>query len=88
MSAAGLDANVTLGTLVLEQNGASVVRRLDEPRPGDIVVLQDVKLKGKKGLHSYTQSAGSVEIPVFGVCSEFEHKKNKVKVWQIEQGVS
>jgi hypothetical protein len=50
--------------------------------------LQDVKLKGKKGLHSYTQSAGSVEIPVFGVCSEFEHKKNKVKVWQIEQGVS
>jgi myosin tail region-interacting protein MTI1 len=88
MSDAGLDANTSFGTLILEQNGPSVLRRMDEPRPGDIVVLSDVKLKGKKGLHSYTQAAGSVEIPVFAICSEFETKKTKVKVWQVEQGVS
>ncbi len=88
MSEAGLDANTSFGTLILEQDGTSVLRRMDEPRPGDVVVLSDVKLKGKKGLHSYTQAAGSVEIPVFAICSEFEAKKMKVKVWQVEQGVS
>lgn len=88
MAEAGLDPNQSFGSMVWEQEGPSVQKRYDQPRPGDIVVLHDVKLSGKKTLKSYTQQAGSVEEPMFGICVEFETKNNKVKIWQTEKGVS
>lgn len=88
MAEAGLDPNVNFGTLIWEQQGPTIQQRLDDIHVGDIVVLHDVKLKGKKGLIGYTQQAGSVQEPVFGVCSHVEDKKTKIKVYQYERGVS
>ncbi|KAJ9107396.1 hypothetical protein QFC21_000846 [Naganishia friedmannii] len=86
MSEAGLDANTTFGTLIWEQQGHTIQQRQDDIRIGDIVVLHDVKLKGKKGLLSYTQQAGSVQEPVFAVCSHVDEKKTKIKVYQNDRG--
>jgi hypothetical protein len=88
MAEAGLDANTNFGTMIWEQQGPTIQQRLDDIHVGDIVVLHDVKLKGKKGLLSYTQQAGSVQEPVFAVCSHVEDKKTKIKVYQYERGVS
>ncbi|KAJ9100021.1 hypothetical protein QFC19_005839 [Naganishia cerealis] len=86
MAEAGLDANKTLGTLIWEQQGSTIQQRLDDIQIGDIVVLHDVKLKGKKGLLSYTQQAGSVQEPVFAICSHVDDKKTKIKVYQYDRG--
>jgi hypothetical protein len=88
MAEAGLDANSTFGTLIWEQQGQTIQQRQDDIRIGDIVVLHDVKLKGKKGLLGYTQQAGSVQEPVFAVCSHVDEKKTKIKVYQNDRGVS
>lgn len=85
---AGIDANVGFGTLIWEQEGSTQHKRYDDIRVGDVVVLHDAKLKGKKGLISYQQQVGSVEEPMFCICAETESKKNKCKVWQVERGVS
>lgn len=58
-----------------------------QPRPGDIAAFYDAKLKGKKGLHTYTQHVGSVEEPLVGIVGEFEDRKHKVRVLQVERGV-
>ncbi|KIR75574.1 myosin I binding protein [Cryptococcus deuterogattii CA1014] len=42
---------------------------------------------GKKGLHTYSQHVGSVEEPLVGVISEFEDRKHKLRVLQVERGV-
>ncbi|GHJ86164.1 hypothetical protein NliqN6_2566 [Naganishia liquefaciens] len=86
MSDAGLDANTNLGTMIWEQQGHTIQTRLDDIHVGDIIVLHDVKFKGKKGLLSYSQQAGSVQEPVFAVCSHVEDKKTKIKVYQYERG--
>ncbi|GFZ45131.1 hypothetical protein JCM24511_02857 [Saitozyma sp. JCM 24511] len=75
------------GLVVFEQEAASVLKRHDEPRPGDIAAFHDAKLKGKKGLQSYTQQVGSVEDPLVGVVIESEAKKHKLRVLQVERGV-
>lgn len=75
------------GHVILEQEGSSVLKRSDEPRPGDIAAFYDTKLKGKKGLSSYTQNVGSVEEPLVGIVSESETKKHKLRVLQVERGV-
>jgi hypothetical protein len=58
-----------------------------KPRAGDIAAFYDAKLKGKKGLSSYTQNVGSVEEPLVGIVSESETKKHKLRVLQVERGV-
>ncbi len=88
MADAGLDANKTFGSLVWEQEGASVQQKFDEPRNGDIVVLHDCKLSGKRMLKSYSQHFGSVQEPQFAICTDFESKKNKVDILTVEKGVS
>ncbi|ORY25641.1 hypothetical protein BCR39DRAFT_543513 [Naematelia encephala] len=76
------------GQVVFEQEGSSVMKRYDEPRPGDIAAFYDAKLKGKKGLAGYSQHVGSVEEPLLGVVVEFESKhKQKMRVLQVERGV-
>jgi len=76
------------GYVVFEQEGGSVLKRLDEPRPGDIAAFHDAKLKGKKGLQSYHQQAGSVEDPLVGIVADFEVKnKHKIRLLQVDRGV-
>ncbi|KAI9634950.1 uncharacterized protein MKK02DRAFT_37826 [Dioszegia hungarica] len=76
------------GQVVFEQEGGSVMKKYDEPRAGDIAAFYDAKLKGKKGLSSYNQHVGSVEDPLVGVIAESEQKKHKLRVMQVERGVS
>ena len=71
------------GYLVYVQTGNAVLKRLSDILPGDVVELQDARLKGHKGLHVYNHT---VEHAV-GVVSEFEPKKSKVKVFQANQHV-
>jgi hypothetical protein len=75
------------GYLIYAQSGASVQRRVADVMPGDVIGLYDAKLKGHKGLQSYTQHVG-VEEPCVGVVSEIEAKKFKIRVLQANQHVS
>ncbi|WWD04959.1 hypothetical protein V865_003030 [Kwoniella europaea PYCC6329] len=75
------------GQVVFEQEGGSILRRYDDPRPGDIAAFHDSKLKGKKGLSTYNQHVGSVEEPLIGVVAEFEERKHKLRILQVERGV-
>ncbi|TFK34773.1 hypothetical protein BDQ12DRAFT_338071 [Crucibulum laeve] len=77
----------TYGYLVYHQSSNSVLKRASEIMPGDIVVLQEAKLKGHKGLQTYSQSVGMGGESVLGVVSEFEPKKSKVRVFQANQHV-
>jgi myosin tail region-interacting protein MTI1 len=76
----------TFGYVIYEQAGPSVHRRASEIMPGDVIVLQDAKLKGHKGLQSYHQHVGAAE-PVCAVVADCEVKKTKVKVFQANQRV-
>ena len=71
------------GYMVYAQTGNAVQRRVSDILPGDVIAFSDAKLKGHKGLHAYTQTAGAV----VGIVSEFESKKSKVRVWQANQHV-
>ncbi|WRT67866.1 uncharacterized protein IL334_004840 [Kwoniella shivajii] len=76
-----------LGQVIFEQEGGSIMKRYDNPKPGDIAAFHDSKLKGKKGLTTYNQHVGSVEDPLVGIVAEFEERKHKLKVYQVERGV-
>ncbi|KAI0314153.1 hypothetical protein OF83DRAFT_470145 [Amylostereum chailletii] len=75
------------GYLVYAQTGASVHARADEILPGDVVVLEEARLKGHKGLHAYTLNVGEPGVPGLGVVAEFETKKVKIKALQANQHV-
>ncbi|WVR06418.1 hypothetical protein IAU60_003449 [Kwoniella sp. DSM 27419] len=74
------------GQVVFEQEAGSILRRYDDPRPGDVAAFHDAKLKGKKGLSTYNQHVGSVEEPLVGIVAEFEDRKHKMRVLQVERG--
>ncbi|KAJ8520842.1 hypothetical protein ONZ45_g2368 [Pleurotus djamor] len=74
------------GIVIYMQTGNAVQKRLADIMPGDILFLDDVKLKGHKGLQTYHQNAGQGE-PLVGVVSDFEAKKSKVRVFQANQHV-
>lgn len=74
------------GILIYAQTGPQVHTRLTDVMPGDIAVLDGAKLKGYKGLHTYSMSAGE-GTPCMGVVSEFDVKKLKLKVLQANQRV-
>ncbi|KAJ7133495.1 hypothetical protein C8R44DRAFT_611727 [Mycena epipterygia] len=74
------------GYLVYSQSAGSVQKRLSDIMPGDIVALFDAKLKGHKGLATYSQTVGAGE-PLVGIVSEFEPKKSKIRVFQANQHV-
>ncbi|KAF8625936.1 hypothetical protein AX17_006662 [Amanita inopinata Kibby_2008] len=76
----------TWGYLIYSQTGAAVQRRVSDIMPGDVIELRDAKLKGHKGLQTYTQHVGTDEVLV-GVVSEVEPKKSKVRVLQANQHV-
>ncbi|PCH39841.1 hypothetical protein WOLCODRAFT_88321 [Wolfiporia cocos MD-104 SS10] len=74
------------GYLIYAQAGSSVQRRVSDVMPGDIIVLQDAKFKGHKGLQMYHQTVGAGE-PLYAVIADCEVKKSKVKVFQANQHV-
>ncbi|KAJ7606540.1 hypothetical protein DFH06DRAFT_1275368 [Mycena polygramma] len=74
------------GHLIYSQAAGSVQKRLSDIMPGDIVALFDAKLKGHKGLATYSQTVGAGE-PLVGIVSEFEPKKSKIRVFQANQHV-
>ncbi|KAG6854297.1 hypothetical protein C0991_008546 [Blastosporella zonata] len=79
-------SSTSYGYLVYAQTGNAVQKRASEILPGDIMVLQEAKLKGHKGLQSYHQNVGIGE-QLVGVVSEFEPKKSKVRLFQANQHV-
>ncbi|TFY61861.1 hypothetical protein EVJ58_g4244 [Rhodofomes roseus] len=74
------------GYLIYMQTGGSVQKRVSEVMPGDIIVIQEAKFKGHKGLQSYNQTAGVGE-PLYAIVCDHEVKKSKVKVFQANQHV-
>ncbi|KAF4577285.1 hypothetical protein EYR36_005272 [Pleurotus pulmonarius] len=74
------------GSLIYMQTANAVQKRLAEIMPGDIILLEDVKLKGHKGLQIYHQNVGTDE-PLIAVVNDFEAKKSKVKAFQANQHV-
>ncbi|KLO08538.1 hypothetical protein SCHPADRAFT_835181 [Schizopora paradoxa] len=76
------------GHLVYVQSGGTVQKRLAEIMPGDIVILDDARFKGHKGLHqSYQQAVGTEGTPAVGIVGDFEQKKSKMKVYEANQHV-
>ncbi|KIK14819.1 hypothetical protein PISMIDRAFT_17009, partial [Pisolithus microcarpus 441] len=76
------------GYVIYAQTGAMVQRRIVDIMPGDVISFWDAKLKGHKGLHAYSQTAGMGESgALVGIVHEFEAKKSKVRVWQANQHV-
>ncbi|KAF8182312.1 hypothetical protein BJ912DRAFT_1023435 [Pholiota molesta] len=75
------------GYLMYVQNGPSVQKRASEIMPGDIVEIQDAKLKGHKGLQTYHQNVGGAGEVLLGVVGEFEAKKAKIRVFHANQHV-
>ncbi|KAI9568521.1 hypothetical protein HD554DRAFT_2204976 [Boletus coccyginus] len=81
------------GYMVYAQTGSAVQRRVSDILPGDVIAFWDARLKGHKGLHQYTQTAGTASTtsgaggPLVGIVSEFDGKKSKVRVWQANQHV-
>jgi hypothetical protein len=76
----------SFGHLIYVQTGSSVTKRVADIMPGDIIVLQDAKLKGHKGIHTYHQNVGEGG-PAVAVIGEYEPKKSKVKAYQASQHV-
>ncbi|KAI0927093.1 hypothetical protein AcW1_007558 [Taiwanofungus camphoratus] len=76
----------TFGYLTYAQTGSAVQKRASDVMPGDVIVLQDAKFKGHKGLQIYHQTVGVGE-PLFAIVSDYEMKKAKVKVFQANQHV-
>ncbi|KAI0031001.1 hypothetical protein K488DRAFT_79328 [Vararia minispora EC-137] len=79
-------AGTDYGYLIYAQVGSTVQTRASEILPGDVIVLEDARLKGHKGLHNYSLSVGE-GVPCLGVVAEFEAKKLKVKALQANQHV-
>ncbi|KAI0657249.1 hypothetical protein C8Q70DRAFT_1046210 [Cubamyces menziesii] len=76
----------SFGYLVYSQSASAVQRRVSDIMPGDVLVVEEAKFKGHKGLQSYHQNVG-VGQPLFAVIGDFEAKKSKVKVFQANQHV-
>ena len=76
----------SFGYLIYFQTGPSVTKRAADIMPGDIITLQDAKLKGHKGIQAYHQNVGE-GTPVVAIIGEYEPKKSKVKVYQASQHV-
>ena len=71
----------SFGYLIYLQTGPSVTRRVAEIMPGDIIVLQDAKLKGHKGLKTYRKNIGE-GTPVVAIIDEYRSRKSTVRVYQ------
>ncbi|THH26703.1 hypothetical protein EUX98_g7486 [Antrodiella citrinella] len=85
-NAAAVSPPEGFGYLIYLQIGSAVQRRASDIMPGDVIVLQDAKLKGHKGLQIYHQNVGVGE-PMVAIVGDFETKRSKVKVFKANQHV-
>ena len=76
----------SFGYLIYVQTGSSVTKRAADIMPGDIITLQDAKLKGHKGIQTYHRNIGE-GTPVVAIIGEYEPKKSKIKAYQASQHV-
>ncbi|KAI0263991.1 hypothetical protein BC834DRAFT_827029 [Gloeopeniophorella convolvens] len=72
------------GFLIYARTAAQVTTDVGEIMPGDIAVIETAKLKGHKGLHTYSMNVGE-GVPCVGIVSEFDSKKSKFKTLQAGQ---
>jgi hypothetical protein len=72
------------GYLIYAQAASTVQRRATDIMPGDIVVIEQAKLSGRKGLQSYHQD---VQGSLVGIVAEFDPKKTKLRALQANQRV-
>ena len=68
----------SFGNRVYVQTGPSIARRIADIKPGDIIILQDAKLKGLKPYH---QNIGQ-GAPVVAITDEYRSRKSTVKAYQ------
>ena len=87
LSTVPIASTESLGHLIYAQTGTNVTRRAGDIIPGDIIALYDAKMKGHKGLASYTIVVGSADEPLLGIVSEFSAsgKKIKLKAFAVNQ---
>ena len=87
LSAVPTASTESLGHLIYAQTGTNVTRRAGDIVPGDIIALYDAKMKGHKGLASYSVLVGGADEPLLGIVSEFSvsGKKVKVKAFAVNQ---
>ncbi|KAF8301466.1 hypothetical protein DL93DRAFT_2038861, partial [Clavulina sp. PMI_390] len=77
-STSGRGGELEYGPLIYVQSGNAVQKKASDIMPGDIAVVTGAKLKGHKGLSSY-----SVQVEwAVGIVNEWEDKKGKLKLWQ------
>ena len=65
------------GHLIYAQNNEGIVKRYDDPRPGDVLVLKNSEFKGRKALGQYKSVFGT-NSPQVAFVTEYELKKGKV----------
>ncbi|EIM23024.1 hypothetical protein WALSEDRAFT_9207, partial [Wallemia mellicola CBS 633.66] len=69
------------GHLVHAQTTQGLAKRLDDPRPGDVLVLRHAEFKGRKALGNYKASFGA-HGPQVAFVTEYDLKKGKVTAIQ------
>ncbi|KAF8327399.1 uncharacterized protein EI90DRAFT_1789956 [Cantharellus anzutake] len=72
----------SFGHLVFVQVASTIQKRSSDIMPGDVIVLEDAKFKGHKGLSGYSNHVGVGGTPLVGIIHEFEPKKSKVRVYR------
>ncbi|TIA95372.1 hypothetical protein E3P94_04078 [Wallemia ichthyophaga] len=81
-NAASDPENWNFGHLIHSQNAQGIVKRLDDPRVGDILVLKHSEFKGRKAFGNYKSHFGA-NGPQVAFVAEYELKKGKVKFFNI-----
>ncbi|TIC72889.1 hypothetical protein E3Q00_03502 [Wallemia mellicola] len=80
-NAANDPVNWNFGHLVHAQTTQGLAKRLDDPRPGDVLVLRHAEFKGRKALGNYKASFGA-HGPQVAFVTEYDLKKGKVTAIQ------
>ncbi|TIA99130.1 hypothetical protein E3P96_02992 [Wallemia ichthyophaga] len=80
-NAASDPENWNFGHLIHSQNAQGIVKRLDDPRVGDILVLKHSEFKGRKAFGNYKSHFGA-NGPQVAFVAEYELKKGKVSAMQ------
>jgi hypothetical protein len=71
----------SFGYLIYLQNGHKVSKRTADIMPGDIITLENAKLRGIKGIKPYHQHVGEGS-PVVAIIREYRPRKSIVAAYQ------
>ena len=76
----------SFGRPIYFQKGPSVSKRVGDIMPGDIITMENVKLRGVRGIKPYRQFVGE-RGPVVAIIREYRARKSVVKAYQACQQV-